>query len=88
MDSFEHFAKYIDLSQQLEGRVKTNYDKIDFCRTLNSEVRTNMNLIENILNALRESLGRLEAEYQKRATKEQIDQMNKKHDEAMASRKK
>jgi hypothetical protein len=36
LESFERFASFISLSANISERVKKNYDKIDFCRTLNS----------------------------------------------------
>ena len=67
--------------------MRENYDKMEFCRTLLSEVRTNVKLVESIINALRESLSILLAQLQKLSTKEEIDKMNERHESKMKQRK-
>lgn len=87
LESFERFSKHIDLSEAIENKVKENYDKMEFCRALLSQVRTNVKLVDSIINSLRESLSILEAQLQKLSTKEEIDKMNARHEQDMANRK-
>lgn len=63
--------------------MKENYEKIEFCKTLHTDIKTNIKLVDSVINCLKEALGQLESELQKISTKEQIEQMNKKHEKAL-----
>ena len=65
-----------------------NMKKMDFCRTLHSEVRLNTNLISAIENCLRECIGVLDSHLAKISTKEEIEAMNKKFEAQMEQRNK
>ena len=88
MESFEKFAKFIDLSPDIEMKVQDNYQKMEFCRTLHTDIKTNVKLIDSVINSLRESQSILDSQLQQISTKEQIQQMNQRHEKAMAERKK
>lgn len=87
LESFEKFAKHIDLSPATEMKVQENFRKMEFCRTLHTEIKTNIKLIDSVINSLRESQSILDSQLQKISTKEQIEQMNQRHEKAMAERK-
>ena len=54
---------------------------------MHTEIKTNIKLIDSVINSLRESQSILDSQLQKISTKEQIEQMNQRHEKAMAERK-
>ena len=88
MESFEKFAKLVDLSPETKMKVQDNYQKMEFCRALHTDIKTNVKLIDSVIISLRESQSILDSQLQKVSTKEQIEQMNQRHEKAMTERKK
>ena len=88
MESFEKFAKLVDLSAETKMKVQDNYQKMEFCRALHTDIKTNVRLIDSVINSLRESQSILDSQLQQILTKEQIEQMNQRHEKVMTERKK
>ena len=88
MESFEKFAKLVDLSPETKMKVQDNYQKMEFCRALHTDIKTNVRLIDSVINSLRESQSILDSQLQQILTKEQIEQMNQRHEKVMTERKK
>lgn len=52
-ESFSAFAQHIDLEENITNNVNNGMKKIEFCKTLHSDIRPNLNLIDSITNLIR-----------------------------------